>query len=61
MSAWPSTDIARISGSDDLHVAPFREDGSTYGTRPGSGRWSSMAGSSRARGMGPALAGSGQR
>ena len=25
-------DLAKIRGSDDLHIAPFREDGVTYGT-----------------------------
>jgi hypothetical protein len=29
---WTSEDLAKIAGSDDLHIAPFREDGTTYGT-----------------------------
>lgn len=32
MSAWPSADISRIAATDDLHIAPFRADGITYGT-----------------------------
>jgi hypothetical protein len=32
MSAWPQGDLCRMAQSDDLHVAPFREDGRTYGT-----------------------------
>ncbi|MCG7210131.1 DUF2255 family protein [Streptomyces arenae] len=32
MSGWPTEDIDRIAASDDLHVAPFRPDGSTTGT-----------------------------
>lgn len=31
-TAWPSDDIARITAADDLHIAPFRADGVTYGT-----------------------------
>jgi hypothetical protein len=31
-SAWPQDDLRRIAETDDLHVAPFREDGRTYGT-----------------------------
>lgn len=30
--AWPPDDIARIAGSDDFHIAPFRADGTSYGT-----------------------------
>ena len=26
-------ELRRIAGTDDLHVAPFREDGMTYGVR----------------------------
>lgn len=32
MSAWPKDELSRIGASDDLHVAPFREDGKTCGT-----------------------------
>jgi hypothetical protein len=32
MSAWPQEELCRMAESDDLHVAPFREDGRTYGT-----------------------------
>lgn len=31
-SAWPDDVLNAIATSDDLHVAPFREDGHTYGT-----------------------------
>jgi hypothetical protein len=31
-SAWPRDELRRIAATDDLHVAPFREDGRTYGT-----------------------------
>ena len=31
MSKW-QVEIEKIAGSDDLHVAPFREDGKTPGT-----------------------------
>lgn len=30
--AWTNDDLGRIAATDDLHVAPFREDGATYGT-----------------------------
>jgi hypothetical protein len=30
-SPWPKDELQRIAGADDLHIAPFREDGS-YGT-----------------------------
>jgi hypothetical protein len=29
---WHEDEIRRIAGSDDLHIAPFRDDGVTYGT-----------------------------
>jgi hypothetical protein len=29
---WPASDLARIAETDDLHIAPFREDGRTSGT-----------------------------
>lgn len=32
MSAWPQDELRKIAESDDLHIAPFREDGVTYGT-----------------------------
>jgi hypothetical protein len=32
MSVWPKEEIRKIAEADDLHIAPFREDGKTYGT-----------------------------
>lgn len=32
MSSWPRAELERIAETDDLHVAPLREDGETYGT-----------------------------
>lgn len=32
MSIWMEEELSRIAGTDDLHIAPFREDGVTYGT-----------------------------
>ena len=32
MTAWDCDELERIARADDLHIAPFREDGSTYGT-----------------------------
>src|SRR5919204_1526295 len=32
MTQWPREELRRIAETDDLHVAPFREDGKTYGT-----------------------------
>ena len=32
VSAWPGDELRRIAETDDLHIAPFREDGRTYGT-----------------------------
>ena len=29
---WPKDELHRITAADDLHIAPFREDGTTYGT-----------------------------
>ncbi len=29
---WTKEELTRIATADDLHVAPFREDGVTYGT-----------------------------
>jgi hypothetical protein len=32
MNRWPKNKLAKIAEADDLHIAPFREDGVTYGT-----------------------------
>lgn len=32
MTAWKKDELRRIAETDDLHVAPLREDGKTYGT-----------------------------
>ena len=32
MSTWPEEELRKIAEGDDLHVSPFREDGTTYGT-----------------------------
>lgn len=32
MSAWNKEELRKIAKADDLHIAPFREDGKTYGT-----------------------------
>jgi hypothetical protein len=32
MITWPKDELRKIAESDDLHIAPFREDGATYGT-----------------------------
>ena len=32
MAAWAKEELRRIAEADDLHIAPFREDGVTYGT-----------------------------
>ena len=32
MAAWPKDELRGIAEADDLHIAPFREDGVTYGT-----------------------------
>jgi hypothetical protein len=32
MIAWSREELRRIADGDDLHIAPFREDGVTYGT-----------------------------
>jgi hypothetical protein len=31
-ASWRQDELQKIAGSDDLHIAPFREDGKTYGT-----------------------------
>lgn len=33
MAEWSKDEPGKIAGSDDLHIAPLREDGKTYGTR----------------------------
>ena len=32
MTQWRSEELDKIAAADDLHIAPFREDGVTYGT-----------------------------
>jgi hypothetical protein len=32
MTGWPDAELQKIAGAGDLHIAPFRDDGSTYGT-----------------------------
>jgi hypothetical protein len=32
MTTWAEDELRKISGADDLHVSPFRKDGTTYGT-----------------------------
>jgi hypothetical protein len=32
MKAWAKDELRKIAEADDLHIAPFREDGLTYGT-----------------------------
>lgn len=32
MSTWLKDELRKIAETDDLHIAPFREDGKTYGT-----------------------------
>jgi len=32
MASWPQEELEAIAEGDDLHIAPFREDGRTYGT-----------------------------
>lgn len=32
MNTWSKDELERIAGTDDLHISPFREDGTTYGT-----------------------------
>ena len=32
MTTWSQDELRKIAESDDLHIAPFREDGVTYGT-----------------------------
>ena len=32
MALWSTNELRKIAEADDLHIAPFREDGVTYGT-----------------------------
>ena len=32
MKNWSEDELRNITETDDLHISPFREDGSTYGT-----------------------------
>lgn len=32
MVAWSNDELRKIAEADDLHIAPFRDDGTTYGT-----------------------------
>jgi hypothetical protein len=32
MSDWSKDELSKIAAADDLHIAPFRDDGVTYGT-----------------------------
>jgi hypothetical protein len=32
VSTWPEEELRKIAEADDLHIAPFRDDGATYGT-----------------------------
>ncbi len=32
MTAWQKDELRKIAEADDLHIAPFRDDGVTYGT-----------------------------
>jgi hypothetical protein len=32
MTAWNQAALRKIAEADDLHIAPFREDGNTYST-----------------------------
>jgi hypothetical protein len=32
MAAWSKDELRKIAEADDLHIAPFREDGKTYGS-----------------------------
>jgi hypothetical protein len=32
MSDWRENELRAIADADDLHIAPFRDDGRTYGT-----------------------------
>jgi hypothetical protein len=32
MNTWSKDELRKITETDDLHISPFREDGTTYGT-----------------------------
>ena len=32
MAAWRRAELEKMAAADDLHIAPFRDDGVTYGT-----------------------------
>jgi len=32
MTAWSKPELHKIAAADDLHIAPLRDDGKTYGT-----------------------------
>jgi hypothetical protein len=32
MTTWPKEELRKIAQADDLRIAPFRDDGATYGT-----------------------------
>ena len=32
MTGWAQEELQKIAEADDLHIAPFREDGTSYGT-----------------------------
>ncbi len=32
MAEWPEAELSEIAEPDDRYIAPFREDGETYGT-----------------------------
>lgn len=32
MANWSKEELRKIAEADDLHISPFREDGTTYGT-----------------------------
>jgi len=32
MTTWTEDELSKIAETDDLHIAPFRDDGKTYGT-----------------------------
>jgi len=32
MNTWPKEELQQIASADDLHIAPLRDDGVTYGT-----------------------------
>jgi hypothetical protein len=32
MATWSKDEVRKIAGADDLHIAPFRENGVAYGT-----------------------------